>query len=174
MADLASEEDTPSSEDLLYKIKRNLAIAKLKSGELKWKEYIDSLTPEELEQEREYKRYWAKVWYQNNKDKKREYSKEFYSKNKEEMTARRKQSQLDKRAVMTQEEKDKILERKRAYYSNNRDKMIQGKRDWKEKNKERLHEQHYCEVCNTHYTYISKWSHMRARYHRDAIVNANQ
>ena len=55
---------------------------KLKSGELSWKEYIDSLTPEELEEERERKRYWAKVWYQNNKEKKQEYSRERYIKTK--------------------------------------------------------------------------------------------
>ena len=52
--------------------KRHFALDKLKSGELSWREYIDSLTPEELEEERERKRYWAKVWYQNNKDKKKE------------------------------------------------------------------------------------------------------
>ena len=51
-------------------IKRHVALDKLKFGELSWKEYIDSSTPEELEEERERKRYWAKVWYQNNKEKK--------------------------------------------------------------------------------------------------------
>ena len=43
-------------------IKSHVALDKLKSGELSWKEYIDSLTPEELEEERERKRYWATVW----------------------------------------------------------------------------------------------------------------
>ena len=68
-------------------IKRHVALDKLKSGELSWKEYIDSLTPEELEEERERKRYWAKVWYQNNKDKKKEYNKEWYMKNRDKILA---------------------------------------------------------------------------------------
>ena len=50
-------------------IKRHVALDELKSGELSWKEYIDSLTPEESEEERERKRYWAKGWYHNNKEK---------------------------------------------------------------------------------------------------------
>ena len=68
-------------------IKRHVALDKLKFGELSWKEYIDSLTPEELEEERERKRYWAKVWYQNNKDKKKEYNKEWYMKNRDKILA---------------------------------------------------------------------------------------
>ena len=68
-------------------IKRHVALDKLKSGELSWKEYIDSLTPEELEAERERKRYLAKVWYQNNKDKKKEYNKEWYMKNRDKILA---------------------------------------------------------------------------------------
>ena len=68
-------------------IKRHVALDKLKSGELSWKEYIDSLTPEELELERESKRHWAKVWYQNNKDKKKEYSRERYLQNKDKILA---------------------------------------------------------------------------------------
>ena len=68
-------------------IKRHVALDKLKSGELSWKEYIDSLTPEELEEERERKRYWAKVWYQNNKEKKQEYSRERYIKNRDKILA---------------------------------------------------------------------------------------
>ena len=39
-------------------------LEKLKSGEFSWTEYIVSLTPEDLELERESKRHWAKVWYQ--------------------------------------------------------------------------------------------------------------
>ena len=78
-----NKDDAPDSQEFFSKTKRDLAIAKLKSGELKWKEYIDSLTPEELELERESKRHWAKLWYQNNKEKKQEYSKEYYMKNKD-------------------------------------------------------------------------------------------
>ena len=76
--------------------KRHFALDKLKSGELTWREYIDSLTPEELEQERERKRYWSKQWYQNNKDKKREYAKEYYSKNKDKMLAMDKERERPK------------------------------------------------------------------------------
>ena len=77
-------------------IKRHVALDKLKSGELSWKEYIDSLTPEELEEEREHKRYWAKVWYQNNKDKKKEYNREWYMKNKDKILAMDKERERPK------------------------------------------------------------------------------
>ena len=68
-------------------MKRHVALDKLKSGELSWKEYIDSLTPEELEEEREHKRFRAKVWYQNNKAKKKEYNREWFMKNQNKILA---------------------------------------------------------------------------------------
>ena len=49
MTDSVNKEDAPDSQEFLSKTKRDLAIAELKSGELKWKEYIDSWTPEQLE-----------------------------------------------------------------------------------------------------------------------------
>ena len=76
--------------------KRHFALDKLKSGELSWREYIDSLTPEELEEERERKRYWAKVWYQNNKDKKKEYSRERYLNNRDSILAKTKEWSMQK------------------------------------------------------------------------------
>ena len=48
--------------------KRHLTIDKLKSGELTWKEYIDSMTPEEQEEERQYRRERANKWWSENKD----------------------------------------------------------------------------------------------------------
>ena len=77
-------------------ITRHVALDKLKSGELSWKEYIDSLTPEELEEERERKRYWAKVWHQNNKDKKKEYNREWCMKNKDKILAMDKERERPK------------------------------------------------------------------------------
>ena len=87
MTNKLSKEEIDEIIDKEPLIKRHVALDKLKSGELSWKEYIDSLTPEELEEERERKRYWAKVWYQNNKDKNKEYNKEWYMKNRDKILA---------------------------------------------------------------------------------------
>ena len=58
-------------------------IGSLVSGELRWKDYINSLTPEDIEKQRLYDRARLKKWYQENKEKKQEYCKEYYQKNKD-------------------------------------------------------------------------------------------
>ena len=90
MTDKLSKEDMEELINSDPLTKRHFALDKLKSGELSWREYIDSLTPEELEEERERKRYWAKVWYQNNKDKKKDYCRERYLNNKDSILAKNK------------------------------------------------------------------------------------
>ena len=48
--------------------KRHFAIDKLKAGELPWNEYFDSMTPEEQEEERQYRIERATIWWNENKD----------------------------------------------------------------------------------------------------------
>ena len=40
----------------------------LSGGELAWKEYISSLSPEDLEKQRKYDRNRLKTWYEQSKD----------------------------------------------------------------------------------------------------------
>ena len=49
-------------------IKRHFAIQQLQSGELSCKEYMNSLTPEEQEEEQNYARERARKWWNANKD----------------------------------------------------------------------------------------------------------
>ena len=60
----------------------------LVAGELSWKEYISSLTPEDLERQRQYDRAKTKKWYQENKEAKKEYLQEYYMKNKDKFMER--------------------------------------------------------------------------------------
>ena len=55
----------------------------LVAGELSWKDYISSLTPEDLERQRRYDRAKASRWYQENKEAKKAYCKEYQDKNKD-------------------------------------------------------------------------------------------
>ena len=48
--------------------KRHFAIEKLNSGELSWTDYMNSVTPEEQEEEREYARERGRKWWNENKD----------------------------------------------------------------------------------------------------------
>ena len=54
----------------------------LVAGELTWKDYINSLSPEDLEKQRHYDRIRAKKWYQENKEVRMDYMREYYAKNK--------------------------------------------------------------------------------------------
>ena len=55
------------------------AIDKLKDGTLTWKEYLASLSPEEVTALRKREREKAKKWYQENKERKRHFDKQFYA-----------------------------------------------------------------------------------------------
>ena len=115
-----------------------------RSFELSWKEYIDSLTPEELELERESKRHWAKVWYQNKKEKKQEYSKEYYMKNK-----------------------DKKQEYAKEYNMKNKDLIA-------EASKERERPKVVCECCGSIYTRSQAQRQFRNQKHQNAVEAQNQ
>ena len=58
----------------------------LVTGELRWRDYINSLTPEDLEKQRQYDRGRVNKWYQENKERKRDYCKEYAEQNKEKLT----------------------------------------------------------------------------------------
>ena len=77
----------------------------LKSGDLTWKDYIQSLSPEDLETQRQYDKARLKKWYHENKDKKLGYTKQWYQENKEKVAERCKKYQEDN--------KEKIAAKKR-------------------------------------------------------------
>ena len=58
----------------------------LSSGELTWKEYIGSLSPEDLEKQRKYDRNRVKKYYQAHKEEKKSYNKEYGERNRERLT----------------------------------------------------------------------------------------
>ena len=55
------------------------AVDKLKDGTLTRKEYLASLSPEELTALRKREREKAKKWYQENKQRKKQYDNEYYA-----------------------------------------------------------------------------------------------
>ena len=63
-------------------------IESLVAGELNWKNYIASLTPEDLEKQRRYDRARVNKWYQENREQKLEYCRTWFNKNKERLTER--------------------------------------------------------------------------------------
>ena len=63
----------------------NVPADSLVSGEITWKDYINSLSPEDLARQRQYDRGRVNKWYQENKERKREYCKAWLSKNKERL-----------------------------------------------------------------------------------------
>ena len=67
---LKPKEPTPEPPTTKY----TYAIDKLKDGTLTWKEYLASLSPEELEALRKREREQAKKWYQENKECRKQYN----------------------------------------------------------------------------------------------------
>ena len=63
---------------------------RLVDGDLTWKDYMNSLSPEDLEKQREYDRNRLKKWYERNKEQKLSYCKEYYDDNKEEIMKKKK------------------------------------------------------------------------------------
>ena len=53
---------------------RGYAIELLRTGQLKWKDYITALTPEQLLELRQTERNRVKQWYELNKERKNAYS----------------------------------------------------------------------------------------------------
>ena len=72
---LKPKEPTPEPPTTKY----TYAIDKLKDGTLTWKEYLASLSPEELEALRQREREKARQWYQDNKQRKKQYGKDYYA-----------------------------------------------------------------------------------------------
>ena len=75
---LKPKEPTPEPPTIKY----TYAIDKLKDGTLTWKEYLASLSPEELEALRKREREKAKKWYQEHKERKKQYLKEYTAQKK--------------------------------------------------------------------------------------------
>ena len=67
----------------------DIPIGELFTGDLTWKDYINSLSPEQLEKQREYDRARLKKYYQEHKEEKKVYYKEYYQKNKERIKEQR-------------------------------------------------------------------------------------
>ena len=61
-------------------------IEQLAAGELPWKDYINSLSREDLARQRQCDRARAKKWYQQNKEDRIDYSREYYHRNKEKLS----------------------------------------------------------------------------------------
>ena len=101
-----------------------------------------------MEQERGYKRYWAKLWYQNNKDKKREYSREYYFKNKEAIL------ELSK-------------ERHKSYYANNKEAIAL-------KHKMYRAQKVKCDICGSEYSKEKHQRHLKTHKHKNAVEAHNQ
>ena len=53
----------------------SVPIYDLVEGQITWKEYINSLSPEDLAKQRAYDRNKVKKWYDQNTEKKKEYVK---------------------------------------------------------------------------------------------------
>ena len=75
---LKPKEPTPIPSTTTYPY----ALDKLKDGTLTWKEYLASLSPEELEALRKREREKAKKWYQENKERRKQYLKEYTAQKK--------------------------------------------------------------------------------------------
>ena len=55
----------------------NVPINDLVDGQITWKEYIASLSPEDLAKQRAYDRNRVKKWYEQNKEQRKEYCREW-------------------------------------------------------------------------------------------------
>ena len=67
----------------------DIPIGELFTGDITWKDYINSLSPEELEKQRQYDRARVKKYYQENKEERKTYGREYYQKNKEKIKEQR-------------------------------------------------------------------------------------
>ena len=123
----------------------------LRSGDLTWKDYIKSLSPEDLETQRLYDKARLKKWYQENKDKKLEYTKQWY-----------------------QENKEKVAERCKKYQEDNKDKIAAKKKEWRERNRERYQTSHTCTVCGGSYTLKGKSEHEKTLKHQKALTQQGE
>ena len=69
----------------------------LRDGDITWADFINSLSPADLERQREYDRTRLKKWYQENRDKKREYIRKYTEDNKEKLQQKAKEKYAENR-----------------------------------------------------------------------------
>jgi hypothetical protein len=80
------------------------AIARLDSlrdGDITWTEFINSLSPEDLERQREYDRRRLKKWYHENRDKRLEYIRKYNEDNKEKLQQKARERYAENRERLT-------------------------------------------------------------------------
>jgi hypothetical protein len=116
---------------------------KLVEGELSWKDYIASLSPEALALQRQYDRERVKRWYQENKERKREYH---------------------------QENKARFAEQRRIYREENIEKMRERERQRYEQTKHIRNAQHRCSICGGSFTTSKRATHLKTLKHQKALT----
>ena len=68
---VTSDDESISNSDSIsneFRVRRSALIEKLKNGEMSWSEYKNSLSPEELEYEKQCARERERRWYQTHKE----------------------------------------------------------------------------------------------------------
>ena len=145
----------------------NVPVDELVSGEITWKDYISSLSPEDLQKQRQYDRARVKKWYQENKEKKQAYVKEYYQKKKE---ARQEATSSTTQAeTPTQTRGERRREYQRQYREKNKEHLKDLAAASYEKNYERLYTSHKCDVCGGSYSLHNKPRHERSKQHQNAL-----
>jgi hypothetical protein len=122
-------------------------LGRLMEGELSWKDYIASLTPEALALQRQYDRERVKRWYQENKDRKREYH---------------------------QENKERFAEQRRTYREENLEKVRERERQRYEETKHIRNAPNHCSICGGSFTTAGKSSHLKTLKHQKALTQQGE
>jgi hypothetical protein len=150
----------------------------LAKGDISWSEYISSLSPEQLEKQREYDRSKSRKWYEKNKEKKKEKERE-----------RRQQLKQEKLTNMTEAEREalrekaneelKIRKQKRSdylkeYRDNHWEHIAQVSKVYYERVKEHKSEKFVCHICNGRYTLRHKTTHEKSLTHQDAVKSSTE
>jgi alanyl-tRNA synthetase len=148
----------------------------LAKGDISWSEYISSLSPEQLEKQREYDRAKSRKWYEKNKEKKKEKERE-----------RREQIKQKKLVEMTETEQEalrekvndelKIRQQKRSEYlkqyrEHNSDHIAQVSKAYRERVKDKQSQKFVCPICGGRYTLRHKTTHERSKKHEDAVKSS--
>ena len=148
----------------------NVPVDELVSGEITWKDYINSLSPEDLQKQRQYDRARVKKWYQENKERKQAYHKEYYQKKKEARQEATSSSTPAYTEAQTQTREQRRKEYRRQYYEKHKDHLKELKQASYEKNYERLYTSHTCDVCGGSYSLHNKPRHERSKQHQNALT----
>ena len=73
----------------------------LRDGNMTWTEDLNSLSPEDLERQREFDRTRLKKWYQENRDKKLEYVRKYREDNKETLQRKARDKYAENMELLT-------------------------------------------------------------------------